>query len=214
MTEQDWLQCSDPEAMLIHLRGKATDRKFRLLTCACMRSMWSLLEREEWRRLVTLAEAYSDGAESWIKLKAVADDVFRPFSRYTDWPTERRIAAMLAEQVAGPNAWASAWNVFSDVRSFRSISYKTVADWHLEPQRQANILRHLMGNPFRPFPRPRPWPLAISRLAEAIYEGADCGFAMHDALLEAGDPDLAEHFRQEENHPKGCWVLDLILGKE
>jgi hypothetical protein len=32
------------------------------------------------------------------------------------------------------------------------------------------------------------------------------------ALLEAGDAELAEDFR-DNDHPKGCWVLDLIVGK-
>jgi hypothetical protein len=35
---------------------------------------------------------------------------------------------------------------------------------------------------------------------------------LHDALLEAGHAELAEAFR-EPMHPKGCWALDLILGK-
>jgi hypothetical protein len=25
--------------------------------------------------------------------------------------------------------------------------------------------------------------------------------------------DLAEHFQVEQWHPKGCWVVDLLLGK-
>jgi hypothetical protein len=45
------------------------------------------------------------------------------------------------------------------------------------------------------------------------YNGADATFALHDALLEAGHPDLAEHFQAEQWHPKGCWVVDLLLGK-
>lgn len=36
---------------------------------------------------------------------------------------------------------------------------------------------------------------------------------LHDALLEAGHVGLAEHFRDPE-HPKGCWAMDMILGKE
>jgi hypothetical protein len=34
-----------------------------------------------------------------------------------------------------------------------------------------------------------------------------------NALLEAGHHELAEHFRCEEWHPKGCWALDVILGR-
>jgi len=34
-----------------------------------------------------------------------------------------------------------------------------------------------------------------------------------DALEEAGHQELAQHFRKEEWHPKGCWAIDAILGK-
>jgi len=57
-----------------------------------------------------------------------------------------------------------------------------------------------------------PWP-ARGQLAEPLYAAQDCCFALHDALLEAGHAELAEHFRQEQWHPKGCWVMDVILGK-
>lgn len=73
--------------------------------------------------------------------------------------------------------------------------------------------KHLLRS-VREYPAPGSWPTAVVRLAEAVYNGADATFALHDALLEAGHPDLAEHFQKEAWHPKGCWVLDLILGKE
>ncbi len=38
--------------------------------------------------------------------------------------------------------------------------------------------------------------------------------AWSDALLEAGHAELAEHFQKESWHPKGCWVVDLVLGKK
>jgi hypothetical protein len=36
------------------------------------------------------------------------------------------------------------------------------------------------------------------------------------ALLEAGhiDPELAMHLRDPGSHVRGCWALDLVLGKE
>jgi hypothetical protein len=40
----------------------------------------------------------------------------------------------------------------------------------------------------------------------------DCSFALRDALLECGHVDLAEHFK-DQDHPKGCWALDLLLGR-
>ncbi|MBL8792847.1 MAG: hypothetical protein JNM56_02985 [Planctomycetia bacterium] len=78
---------------------------------------------------------------------------------------------------------------------------------------QAILLRHLFGNPFRPYPAPASWPSLVIDLAQQLYAGADVRLVLHDALLDAGHADLAEHFRQEAAHPKGCWVLDLVLGK-
>ena len=69
----------------------------------------------------------------------------------------------------------------------------------------ADLFRHIVGNPFRPYPAPDSWPSAILQLADALYNGQDCGFALNDALLEAGHPDLADHFHEAAWHPKGCW---------
>src|SRR5262249_1674280 len=79
-------------------------------------------------------------------------------------------------------------------------------------QEQMALLRHVLGNPYQPAPICAYLPSTVIQLADALYNGEDCGFALHDALIEAGQPELAEHFR-DEDHPKGCWVLDLILGK-
>jgi len=76
------------------------------------------------------------------------------------------------------------------------------------------LLRHIIGNPFGPYPAPAHWPSNVVSLADALYQGQDCTFALLDALVEAAHPELADHFRQEPWHPKGCWVLDLILQKQ
>jgi hypothetical protein len=86
--------------------------------------------------------------------------------------------------------------------------------WYSEVVGQCNLVRHIFGNPFRPYPSPPSWPSTVVQLAESLYGGQDCAFALHDALLEADHAELAEHFREEKSHPKGCWVVDLILGKE
>lgn len=65
-----------------------------------------------------------------------------------------------------------------------------------------------------PYPAPPSWPADVIRLAEALYHGADVAFALADALLEAGHPELAKHFRGESWHPKGCWVLDAITRRK
>jgi hypothetical protein len=66
---------------------------------------------------------------------------------------------------------------------------------------------------------------AVARLAEAIYEGRSLPAGtldparlavLADALEDAGcaDPDLLGHLRGPSPHVRGCWAVDLILGKE
>jgi hypothetical protein len=42
-------------------------------------------------------------------------------------------------------------------------------------------------------------PVAVVQLAQAYLSGEDCGFALRDALLEAGKPEMAEAFSDSAN---------------
>lgn len=59
---------------------------------------------------------------------------------------------------------------------------------------------------------------AVTSLAARIYDDRafDLLPILADALEDAGctNTDILNHCRQPEEHVKGCWVLDLILGKE
>jgi hypothetical protein len=98
-----------------------------------------------------------------------------------------------------------------------------------EEAAQAALVREVFGNVFRPSP---PLPPAVPawndgtvrRLAEAIYEerqmpegtlGAARLAVLADALLDAGADDeaLLAHLRSPGPHVRGCWAVDLILGK-
>lgn len=65
----------------------------------------------------------------------------------------------------------------------------------------------------------------IPRIAEAVYSDRQlpAGTLDHarlailaDALEEAGctNADILNHCRQPGEHVRGCWVIDLILGRE
>jgi hypothetical protein len=89
--------------------------------------------------------------------------------------------------------------------------------------RQAILLRDIFGNPFQPVPHVSPAILhwnngIIPKLAEAIYQGGAFNRLpnLADALEKAGgvaDKVLA-HCRHPGPHVRGCWVIDLLLGKE
>jgi hypothetical protein len=58
----------------------------------------------------------------------------------------------------------------------------------------------------------------VVSIAQAMYDSRD--FApmplLADALQDAGceQPDILDHCRTGQTHVRGCWVVDLILGKE
>jgi hypothetical protein len=58
----------------------------------------------------------------------------------------------------------------------------------------------------------------VVRLAQRIYDGRAFGRlpALADTLEEAGctDADILAHCRQPAEHVRGCWAVDLLLGKE
>src|SRR5205823_4204203 len=61
MTEQEWLECTNPGSTLGYLQGKMSGRKLRLFVCSCVRRLWSSLGTEQSQNTVVVAERYADG---------------------------------------------------------------------------------------------------------------------------------------------------------
>ena len=88
-----------------------------------------------------------------------------------------------------------------------------------EHREQTGLLRCLFGNPFRPRPEHEAWVTPeVTALAEAIY--AERAFermpVLADALEASGcaHAGLIDHCRSGQEHARGCWVVDLLLGKD
>jgi hypothetical protein len=76
-----------------------------------------------------------------------------------------------------------------------------------------------MFNPFRPVTVDPAWQTSnVTALAQPIYDerAFDRLSILADALEDAGcdNADILNHCRQPGEHVRGCWVVDLVLGKE
>ena len=84
-----------------------------------------------------------------------------------------------------------------------------------------DLVREIFGNPSRPVHVEESWLRwndgCVVKLARGIYDGQrwlDLPI-LADALLDAGcdDEELLAHCRSTEGHTRGCWALDLLLGR-
>jgi hypothetical protein len=98
-----------------------------------------------------------------------------------------------------------------------------------EQRRRADYIRDIFDNPFRPVTIDQTlltWRDAtIPKLAQAAYDERELPSGhldtkrlaiLADALEEAGctNEDVLAHLRGPGPHVRGCWVVDLLLGRE
>jgi hypothetical protein len=72
LTEAEWQQSTDLDAMLRFLTDRTSRRKKRLFGCACARAIWPLLGDERSRHAVEVSERHADGLASAEELERAA----------------------------------------------------------------------------------------------------------------------------------------------
>ena len=235
MTEAEWRACGDPAPMLGWLGGRVSDRQLRLFAVACCRHIWPLLADDRARRAVRVAEAYADGAATDPDRRAFAGGRYFEAAVLSD--TLLSAVGAAGWTVALPLTVTEAGHCAANALEARlhhadesgSVPYgldEWPVSWGraMEPVRvagraaQASALRDIVGNPFRPAALAPGWLTApVVALAGTMYEARDFGPmpVLADALEEAGcdQPDILTHCRSDGPHVRGCWVVDLVLGK-
>ncbi len=208
-TEAEWLAGTDPRSLLVALERKTGGRKPRLYACALARSLWPYLGDERSRAVVEVAERYADGAATESELirarQAAVLAARGPASRLAAWAGDRhpwQAARMVV--VAAQHALAE---------STREVWTRPLAEC------SQKLIPCVFGNLFRSVACDPSWHTSTAvALARAIY--AERAFdrlpILADALEDAGcdAADLLAHCRGEGPHVRGCWVVDLLLGKE
>lgn len=233
MTEADWLASNDLEAMLLFLQGKASERKLRLWVCACCRLLWWQELREAGsRNAVEVGEVYAEGKAGPELIAAARSGAQGALvAAQAEWgraadpyraPGRSRGLSRLLYTLFGwlLGSWESAAIRASSSAARRACQAAEAAvACVLSPPRlpadplYVPLLREIVGNPFRTPALPSSWPAEIVTLAQALYDGQDRRLILQTALRDSGQAELAEHF-QSPRHPKGCWAVDLILGRQ
>jgi hypothetical protein len=230
MTEAEWLACTYTQPMLDFLQGRASDRKLRLVACACCRRIEQLYLNEQRRDLLEVLETWANGMRT-------AHDVGTAIgAALSGWEPEREREVVLRELIAdsllpfidnshSPFELASVVSVCArSAVAFGRIPY-AVENLIVEGQQQLLLIRDIFGNPFRPITLDPGWRSSTAvNLAQAAYDERILPSGeleparlavLADALEDAGcaDASILGHLRGPGPHVRGCWALDLILGK-
>jgi hypothetical protein len=233
MTEAQWDACTDPTPMLEFRRGKASDRRLRLFAVACCRHVWPQLRDERFKAAVELAEQFADGKAARVELRAAweaAEEAANPFHEEGE---DDRVGWACA-YAAYPDG--SKWSVFAhhycisgSLDEAVDLRWNLTSTWDTSLSREASrLLREVFGNPFRPVAAHSSWLEwnggAVVKMAQSAYEERSLPSGeldaarlavLADALEDAGCGDAAvlAHCRGPGEHVRGCWVVDLLLGK-
>jgi hypothetical protein len=208
MTEAEWLAATDPEMMFRFLRDRGLDRKLHLFAVAYLRQLWHLLADDRSRAAVETIERFADGLASREELRQAQ---LEAAAARGEEDSDTWQAAHAVFEATSPQGWFAGWVTGRYTKSIPHGVSRT-------PQRML-LLREVVGNLFRPVPFDPRWRTADALgLARAAYE--DRAFdrlpLLADALMDAGcDADaILAHCRGPGPHVRGCWVVDLVLGKE
>jgi hypothetical protein len=199
----------------------ANVRKAHLFACACVRRIWHLLKDERLRLAVEMGEKLADGAMT-------AGDVDTAWCAWVEEDPaffsgdEAEVAALAATGVSA--RW---W--FDDAQKHAASAAIGVDPRGLDDRvaaelaAQVQLLRCVVGNPFRPSPLdPASLTPTVTALAQAAYAERELPsghldavrlVVLADALEEGGctDTDLLGHLRDRGPHVRGCWAVDCCL---
>jgi hypothetical protein len=226
LTEAEWLSASEPYLLSSYLcnvlrlnRTRSGRRKFRLFGCGCCRRLWDLFEAQPLcAAVVDTAERIAEGTIPRTDGLEIARRVaFLPLGR--EQSVVRAARSLVLETIVNMAHHVS-WYC-AEARSLDpafSDSAARDSSYQHELRHAAHLVRCIFGNPFRPVTLDSAWrTAAVVQLAQGIYDER----AFHrmpilaDALEDAGcdNADVIAHCRDAGPHARGCWVVDLVLGK-
>jgi hypothetical protein len=208
-------------------------RKLQLFGLACVSFVVPFLEDPRSRRALAGYEAHIDGDRTEAELIAAFIEANRvAWEGPRDSMTQQRFAAEIVADLcrftpSNERDWLGLRDFFPFLRasvawlftspSAGSSPAEQERVCRTEQARQANIVREIFGNPFRPAECRSDWRTdTVLTLAWQMYESRDFSAMpiLADALQDAGcdNDDILSHCRDTSAaHVRGCWALDLVL---
>lgn len=217
MTEAEWLTCDDAPPLMWHLKDQVTNRKWHLLAVSCWRRVWALLTEGD-RLGVEIAERFIEGEASEEEMKAALNDQAPPYVG----PASRIVAEPACSIITHTDdaQWVAKMSVENSMEVSTAFAQDEATACTSEGSAQAALVRDIFGNPFRPVTFSPAWRTDTAvAIARQMYEFREFGAMpiLADALQDAGcdNDDILSHCRDANQvHVRGCWVVDLVLGKE
>jgi len=238
MDESEWLNSTDLRAMWRHMQELPNrGRKMRMFGVASSLHIKNLVTDVRCQRGIQVAERYANGEarddEAYAaadEAHQVADEIQRTLApgmhvkQFVGHYVSLMVFWLLKYQpdhAASAAIWAAqavAWNTAPHPCPIHERDTIERAELALH----CGLARDIFGNPFRPVavnPAWRTWSDGtVAKLAQTIYDDRrfDRMPILADALEEAGcdNAGILIHCRGPGPHVRGCWVVDLLLGKE
>lgn len=238
MTEAEWLACRKPKALLRVVSRKWTSRKEQHFLPGVGRLLWEHLT-DLMRQMFVLHERLADGEVDYTayceQLARVMDLVGRSSHRQgTDGSFEAAVMLMIEAAASYDPA-----NGRRATLEWGEQAYVLAAPECLRPQARHEFQAHICDLLRELFPPPDSTYVVqpdfvggglllpdgstfhVPEVAHILAAGVQRDQAfdrlpiLADALEDAGCPDrpLLDHLRHGTNHRRGCWALDLLLGR-
>jgi hypothetical protein len=222
MTEAEWELCRDVSKMVRAVDPRRFDRKLRLFAVACCRRVSAQIRDSDALCLLDLIEKLADGAADLESLRPVWAEV--PFYPRAEGAVKHATALDCASWRASADCYLRAAKDAEEATADAiSGDGKTAAQQRFEQMYrersvQVAILRDIFGNPIRPIALNPSWLTSTAHaLARQMYDSRDFSAMpiLADALQDAGcdNEDILNHCRGEDVHVRGCWVVDLLTGR-
>jgi hypothetical protein len=209
VTEAQWLELDDPSPLYYYMPGTLTARKRRLFACACCRLVLSAQTDRRCKLAIEVVERYADGLATGTDLAHALD-------------AAAAVAPATRDAAARACYCAASATDNLPLATARAALEAPRADYRAGRKAQAAAFLDLVGNPFRPGSVADIASLArndgtVGKLAQCVYDDRAYNRLplLADSLEDAGctDAEVLGHLRGPGPHVRGCWAVDLLLGK-